>query len=133
MVDPATGQTGRLCNRYWRAIFCQRVYRKFCSCNGHQDQLEGSGLDEVGRVVETTEDDGPQPGEIIVRIDSRYFRPTEVESLWGDASKAKKQLGWEPKTTFKELVKEMVEEDLAIASRDAIVAREGFKTFKHHE
>jgi GDPmannose 4,6-dehydratase len=68
-----------------------------------------------------------------VRIDPRYFRPTEVESLWGDATKAKKQLGWEPKTSFKQLVEEMVQADLAIANRDAIVARKGFKTFKYHE
>ena len=94
---------------------------------------EGNGLDEVGRVAETTESDGPQPGDVIVRIDPRYFRPTEVEALWGDASKAKKQLGWEPKISFNELVEEMVAEDLAIAKRDAIIAREGFKTFKYHE
>ena len=94
---------------------------------------EGSDLTEVGRVVESTENDGPQPGDVIVRIDPRYFRPTEVESLWGDASKAKKQLGWEPNFSFDELIEEMVLEDLAIAKRDAIVAREGFKTFNHHE
>lgn len=94
---------------------------------------EGSGLDEVGRVAESTEKDGPQPGDVIVRIDPRYFRPTEVESLWGDASKAKKQLGWQPRTSFGELVEEMVREDLAIAKRDAIVAKEGYKTFKYHE
>lgn len=94
---------------------------------------EGHGVDEIGRVVEATSEDGPQAGDVIVRIDPRYFRPTEVESLCGDASKAKKQLGWEPKITFQELVDEMVEEDLAIARRDAVVAREGFKTFNYHE
>jgi GDPmannose 4,6-dehydratase len=94
---------------------------------------EGSGLDEVGLVAETSESDGPQPGDVIVRIDPRYFRPTEVESLWGDASKAKKQLGWEPKTSFNQLVEEMVREDLEIAKRDAVVAGEGFKTFKYYE
>ena len=94
---------------------------------------EGNGPDEVGRVTETNASDGPQPGDIIVRIDPRYFRPTEVESLWGDASKAKKQLGWEPKTSFDQLVEEMVCEDLEIAKRDAVVASEGFKTFKYHE
>jgi len=94
---------------------------------------EGSGLDEVGRVIENAHSGGPQPGDVIVRIDPRYFRPTEVESLWGDASKAKKQPGWEPKITFSELVEEMVRQDLEIANRDAIVAREGFRTFKYHE
>jgi len=94
---------------------------------------EGSGINEVGRVVETSDSDGPKTGDIIVRIDPRYFRPTEVESLWGDAAKAKKQLGWEPKISFETLVKEMLHEDLEIARRDAIIAREGFKIFKHHE
>ncbi|MFT7461628.1 MAG: GDPmannose 4,6-dehydratase [Planctomycetota bacterium] len=115
----------------------QYSVREFIECvvavMGITITWEGSGLDEVGRVVETSDEDGPQPGDIIVRIDPRYFRPTEVESLLGDASKAKKQLGWEPRTTFNELVKEMVEEDLAIANRDAVVAGEGYKTFKHHE
>ncbi len=94
---------------------------------------EGNGIDEVGRVVENKGDSGPQIDDIIVRIDPRYFRPTEVESLLGDASKAKKQLGWEPKISFAKLVEEMVEEDLAIAQRDAIIAKEGFKVFNHHE
>lgn len=94
---------------------------------------EGSGFDELGRVVEAKDKDGPQPGDVIVRIDPRYFRPTEVDSLCGDASKAKRQLGWEPKTSFNELIEEMVREDLKIAKRDAIVAKEGFQTFNHHE
>lgn len=94
---------------------------------------EGSGVNEIGRVVEAADSDGPQTGDIIIRIDPRYFRPTEVESLCGDASKAKRQLGWEPKISFNELVEEMVREDLELAKRDAVVAREGFKTFNHHE
>lgn len=94
---------------------------------------EGVGLDEVGRISTTESSKGPQPGDVIVRIDRRYFRPTEVETLLGDASKAKKQLGWEPKISFANLVGEMVAEDLAIAQRDAIVAKEGFKVFDHHE
>ena len=94
---------------------------------------EGSGIDEVGRVLENTGDSGPETGNIIVRIDSRYFRPTEVETLLGDASKARKILGWKPKITFTQLVEEMVTEDLAIAQRDAVVAKEGFRIFNHHE
>ena len=94
---------------------------------------EGTGLDEIGRVSEADDSEGPQAGDVIVRIDSRYFRPTEVETLLGDASKAKKQLGWEPKISFAELVDEMIKEDLEIAQRDAIVAKEGFKVFSHHE
>ncbi len=94
---------------------------------------EGSGLKEIGRVAEASDKEGPGEGDIIVRIDPRYFRPTEVESLLGDASKAKKKLGWEPKISFAELVDEMIREDLEIAHRDAIVAGQGFKVFNHHE
>jgi len=94
---------------------------------------EGKGPNEIGKVAENIDNEGPKPGDVIVRIDPRYFRPTEVESLLGDASKAKKQLGWEPKISFTELVEEMVKEDLAIARRDSHVAKEGFKVFNHHE
>lgn len=94
---------------------------------------EGSGLDEVARVTDNSGDDGPETGDIIIRIDPRYFRPTEVETLLGDASKARKELGWQPKISFAQLVEEMVTEDLAIAQRDAVVARKGFKVFNHHE
>ena len=74
-----------------------------------------------------------QPGDVLVRIDPRYFRPTEVETLLGDPSKAKEKLGWEPKVSFEELVKEMVSEDLLLARKDAMTAREGFKIYSHHE
>jgi len=94
---------------------------------------EGSGIDEIGRVIENDDDSGPQAGDIIVRIDARYFRPTEVETLLGDASKARKELGWQPRISFGQLVKEMINEDLEIAQRDAIVAKQGFKVFDHHE
>ncbi|MFC1776256.1 GDP-mannose 4,6-dehydratase [Pseudomonadota bacterium] len=94
---------------------------------------EGSGIEEVGRVIENKDDSGPQAGDIIVRIDARYFRPTEVETLLGDASKARETLGWQPRISFGQLVEEMIKEDLEIAQRDAIVARQGFKVFDHHE
>ncbi|MBE9550247.1 MAG: GDP-mannose 4,6-dehydratase [Proteobacteria bacterium] len=94
---------------------------------------EGDGVDEIGRIIENTESEGPQAGEVIVQIDPRYFRPTEVESLLGDPAKAKKNLGWEPKTSFTELVEEMVREDLQLARRDAVIAKEGYKVFNYHE
>ena len=72
-------------------------------------------------------------GQTVVRVDPRYFRPTEVESLLGDASKAKNQLGWSPRTSFNELVTEMVRVDLDEAKRDALCQTEGFQTFNHHE
>jgi GDPmannose 4,6-dehydratase len=68
-----------------------------------------------------------------VRVDSRYFRPTEVETLLGDATKAREKLGWTPKISFEELVTEMVESDLSLAERDALIQQEGYQAFSHHE
>ncbi|MDH5595048.1 MAG: GDP-mannose 4,6-dehydratase, partial [Gammaproteobacteria bacterium] len=73
---------------------------------------EGSGVNEKGIVESNNGDKGPKPGDVIVAVDERYFRPTEVETLLGDPTKAKKVLGWTPKISFKELVAEMVEVDL---------------------
>ncbi|MBS0397957.1 MAG: GDP-mannose 4,6-dehydratase [Proteobacteria bacterium] len=72
-------------------------------------------------------------GRGIVRVDPRYFRPTEVDSLLGDAGKAKHRMGWQAETSFSQLVAEMMQADLALARRDALVSREGFKVFRHHE
>lgn len=88
-------------------------------------EWRGTGLEEHGVDSRT--------GDVIVRVDPRYFRPTEVESLLGDASKARSKLGWTPEISFDVLVKEMVETDLQIARRDAVVMREGFKTYRYHE
>jgi GDPmannose 4,6-dehydratase len=68
-----------------------------------------------------------------VRIDPRYFRPTEVDTLLGDATKARTKLGWQPEMSFDALVKEMVAADLEIARRDAVIARQGFKTYRYRE
>ncbi len=86
---------------------------------------EGEGVEERGINVQT--------GDVIVSVDARYFRPTEVTTLLGDASNAKTKLGWEPKITFDELVKEMVEADMHDAQRDALVEKQGFTTFNYHE
>jgi GDPmannose 4,6-dehydratase len=72
-------------------------------------------------------------GQEIVRVDPRYFRPTEVETLLGDASKAREKLGWVPKVGFKALVSEMVREDLKGAERDELVKRHGFSAYDYHE
>lgn len=85
---------------------------------------EGEGLNEKGYDLQ---------GRCIVAVDPRYFRPTEVETLLGDASKAKAMLGWEPKITFEELVKEMAREDLKIAERDGLVSRHGYSVMNRHE
>ena len=78
---------------------------------------EGKGLDEVGRRA---------TGEVVVRIDPRYFRPAEVETLLGDPSKAHAKLGWTPTTTLEELVAEMVEADQEEARKEAILRLKGF-------
>jgi GDPmannose 4,6-dehydratase len=85
---------------------------------------EGDGKDEKGYA-----DDG----RCIVAVDERYFRPTEVETLLGDPSKAKQKLGWTPKTSFKELVIEMVREDMNAAKRDELIKKSGFRTMGYHE
>jgi GDPmannose 4,6-dehydratase len=85
----------------------------------------GEGVAEVG--VDTAS------GKTLIRVDPRYFRPAEVETLLGDATKAKQKLGWVAEVSFPELVREMVESDLEIAKRDAMVAKEGYKVYNHHE
>jgi GDPmannose 4,6-dehydratase len=92
---------------------------------GIQMRWEGQGVDEKGYDVAT--------GRCIVAVDPRYFRPTEVETLLGDPTKAREKLGWVPKISFRELVSEMVREDLITAERDALCRREGFKSFDYHE
>ena len=72
-------------------------------------------------------------GRCIVAVDPLYFRPAEVETLLGDATKAKQKLGWEPKITFKELVAEMMREDLKSAERDELVQRHGYSAFNFYE
>ncbi len=98
---------------------------------------EGAGAEEVGSVAEVRETaliaPTVTPGQTIVRIDPRYFRPTEVDTLLGDPTRAKEKLGWEPRITFAEMVSEMVASDLAEGQRDALCRREGFKTFDYHE
>lgn len=85
---------------------------------------QGSGADEKGFDAS---------GKCIVMVDPRYFRPTEVETLLGDASKARLKLGWEPQISFKELVEEMMREDLKSAERDELVKRHGFSAYDYHE
>ena len=88
---------------------------------------EGSGVHEVGRVAkaEAARAPGLTPGSVIVRVDPRYFRPAEVNTLLGDASRAKAKLGWEPEVSFDALVREMVACDLRLAQRDDLVSRHG--------
>jgi len=68
-----------------------------------------------------------------VRVDPRYFRPTEVETLLGDATRAREKLGWTPRIGFDTLVQEMIESDYAAARRDALVRMAGFRAYDHHD
>jgi GDPmannose 4,6-dehydratase len=88
-------------------------------------EWRGSGASEQGVDARS--------GRTIVEVDPRYYRPTEVDTLLGDASKARTRLGWQPQISFDRLVKEMVASDLSLARRDAAVAREGFKTYRYRE
>ena len=92
---------------------------------GMEIEWHGRGADELG-----VDRNG---GHTVVRVDPRYFRPAEVESLLGDASKIRDKLGWSPEISFEALLREMVESDLALAKRDALVAKEGYKVYRHHE
>ena len=91
---------------------------------GIEIKWRGEGVDEKGF---------DQHGKCIVAVDPRYFRPAEVESLLGDPGKAKEKLGWEPSTTFDELVVEMMREDLKDAEKDALIKKHGHSTFNHYE
>lgn len=83
----------------------------------------GIGIDEIGVAN----------GKTIVKVDKRYFRPAEVETLLGDPTKAKQKLGWSPKTTFRELVSEMIHADLKSAKRDELVKEHGYAVYDYHE
>ena len=86
-------------------------------------EFKGTGVDEIGIVTSVSGDLCPcvEVGKVIVRIDPRYFRPSEVETLLGDASKAKKELGWKSEITAQDLCKEMVEEDYKAAKRMSLL------------
>jgi GDPmannose 4,6-dehydratase len=92
---------------------------------GMRIEWTGKGVDEVGIDAGT--------GRRLVHVDPRYFRPTEVETLLGDATKAREKLGWTADVAFPELVTDMVDSDLEEAKRDAMVAKQGYKVYSHHE
>jgi GDPmannose 4,6-dehydratase len=101
-------------------------------------KFEGEGEAEVGRVTAIEPVNGEilakcKVGDVIVKVDPRYYRPTEVETLLGDPTKAKEKLGWVPATTLQELVAEMVLSDYASAKRDSLVKLAGFQAYDHYE
>ncbi|MFO1496421.1 MAG: GDP-mannose 4,6-dehydratase [Lysobacterales bacterium] len=96
-------------------------------------EWRGSGVEEQGVVASAPGNSSVKPGQRIVAVDPRYRRPAEVETLLGDPSKAREKLGWTPKTSFTQLVAEMMSEDLRQAQRDALIRDAGFRAFDHHE
>ena len=92
-------------------------------------RFEGEGVDEVAVVDSISGDSAPalKEGDVIVRVDPRYFRPAEVETLLGDPSKAKEKLGWEPEITVEEMCAEMVANDLHDARRHALLKEYGYE------
>ena len=114
----STGRTEKV------RTFVELAARKLGWTNKNDDSLsiiwEGKGINEVGRRADTN--------EIVVKIDSRYFRPTEVDLLLGDSDKAKSKLGWTPKITLDGMVEEMIFNDLKIAQKELLLKKEGFTT-----
>jgi GDPmannose 4,6-dehydratase len=106
----------------------QRSVRDFINIAAEKLEMriiwKGEGVNEKGY---------DESGHPIVMVDPRYFRPTEVDTLLGDPSKAKAKLGWTPKTSFDQLVTEMVTADYELAKRDALVHEKGYKILNHHE
>lgn len=116
----------------------QHSVREFVECAARELGIflewKGEGVDEVGIVSRVENADAKvKVGDKIVAVDPRYFRPAEVETLLGDPTKAKQKLGWVPKVSFEELVREMVTEDLRSAQRDSLVKEAGFQAYDYHE
>ncbi len=127
---------------YVIATGVQHSVREFCdkafACIGVKIKWQGRGIEEKGLIEDVSVPDSLadlpvknsldrlEKGQVVVSVDPRYFRPTEVESLLGDPSKAKKNLGWEPVISFGEMVSEMVAHDLTESVREAICDRNGF-------
>ena len=99
---------------------------------------QGRGGDEIGTAESVQPVRGEiqarcKPGQVIVRVDPRYYRPTEVETLPGDASRAHRKPGWKPTTTLADLVRKMTAADFDSARRDSLVKQTGFKAYDYHE
>ena len=100
---------------------------------GIEIDWQGQGSDEKGVITHAPADSAAKPGQQIVAIDPRYFRPAEVDTLLGNPTQAREKLGWTPKTSFEALVKEMMTADLENTQRDALVTKAGYRAPNHHE
>ena len=122
---------------YVIATGVQHTVREFVDATGSElgisIEWHGDGASEVGIVADAPSCSAALKGQQIVAIDPRYFRPSEVDSLLGDASKARRVLGWQPETDFKSMINEMIETDLNQARRDKLTAHAGFPTPSHRE
>lgn len=122
---------------YVIATGVQRSVRDFVECAmaelGGKIVWKGTGLDEQGVVHTPPEGSAMRPGQCVVAIDPHYFRPAEVDTLLGDPTKAREQLGWRSTIELEQLVREMMQSDLDIARRDALVKNTGFRSPDHHE
>ncbi len=107
---------------------------------GVEVEFQGEGLNEIGIAAKVSKEDKykdltehVKEGQTVVRVDPRYFRPTEVDILLGDASKAKEKLGWEPEYTLDDMIVEMVRNDLKLMKKERFLKQNGFKTFNYYE
>ncbi len=100
---------------------------------GVELEFKGQGVDEVGIVCSCTNEYAFKSGQEVIKIDPQYFRPTEVDLLIGDASKAKRKLGWEPKYSLKQLIAEMVEADLSAFQQQKLLIESGFTVMRQYE
>ena len=124
MDDVTTKVPKRLCNSFWE----NRDSKKLgwdTSKNSSGIIWEGEGLKEIGKRADN--------GKTVVKIDERYFRPTEVDILLGDASKAHKELGWKPKISLEELVSEMINHDSKEAKKELILKKKGYTSLNSIE
>lgn len=115
----------------------QHSVREFVTCAARELGImlkwTGSDIEEQAEVTQAPADSAVKPGQCIIAIDPRYHRPAEVDTLQGDPGKARAKLGWIARTSFDKLVHEMVTSDLAMARRDALIERSGFRVTQHHE
>jgi GDPmannose 4,6-dehydratase len=99
---------------------------------GIEVTFEGKGIDEIG-IVASSESEHVKKGDVIIKIDPRYFRPTEVDLLLGDSSKARTKLGWQPKFDLDSLVNEMVDSDIKLFEKDVYLREGGHSILDYHE
>jgi len=110
--------------------FCKMAF----AAAGIEIAFKGTGESETAVVEKVADaDSAVKPGQAVVQIDPRYYRPTEVDLLLGDPTKARKKLGWEPRHTLQELVDEMVNADLKLFGKEVLLKKEGYKVFRAAE